>query len=125
MGFTDRKSDENVSVEMQRDDVEYLLQLTRNADAKLRKAAVRELCPCELKFNSQPVWDRLIEVAKDTNVGVRRNVLHVLCDGSPRERETDVVQAVEGMYQDPDRKLRRQVRNNLAHYRHTGKINVL
>ena len=110
---------------MQQNDVEYLLQLTKDTNPSVRKEAVRELCPCELKFNNQAVWDRLIEMGSDADLGVRRNVVHVLCDGSPRERQAEVLQALEGMYQDPDRKLRRQIRGLLAHYKRTGKINVL
>ena len=110
---------------MQQDDVEYLLEISRDPRPEVRTEAVRELCPCELKFNSQAVWSRLIEMAKDSHVSVRQNVLHVICDGSPQERETEVVQALEGMYQDPDRKLRRQVRQILARYKHTGNVNVL
>ena len=64
-------------------------------------------------------------MGSDADLAVRRSVVHVLCDGSPREREAEVVQALEGMYQDPDRKLRRQIRGLLAHYKRTGKINVL
>jgi hypothetical protein len=52
-------------------------------------------------------------------------VLHLLCDGSPRERNTEVVAAVERMQRDPDDKLRRQARKVMAQYRKTGNINVL
>ena len=110
---------------MQREDIDFLLGQTKHPDANVRREAVRELCPCELKFNSEVAWDRLLEMASDEDVRVRRNGLHVLCDGSPRSREGEVVQAIEVMQTDPDQKLRRQVRNLLAGYKRTGKINVL
>ena len=61
----------------------------------------------------------------DPDAKVRGAVLHALGDGSPREREAEIVDAIENMYHDPDSKLRRRVRKLLAQYRHTGKINVL
>jgi HEAT repeat protein len=101
------------------------LDLTYDLDPKVRAAAVRALCPCQLKADHPRVWDRLLEMARDESVVVRRNVFHVLADGSPRHREAQVVAVVEGMHDDPDPKLRRHVRRLLAHYRHGGRLNIL
>ena len=100
-----------------------MLRETYDADPALRKRAVRELCPCELKVNHSETWDRILELTCDRDVGVRRNALHTLIDGSPREREPEVVGALEGMRDDPDAKLRRHARKLLARYRRTGRIN--
>ena len=93
-------------------------------DPALRKRAVRALCPCELKVNDSDVWDRILELTRDRDVGVRRNALHTLIDGSPRAREQEVVDALEGLRDDPDAKLRRHARKLLARYRRTGRVNL-
>ena len=104
--------------------VEPLLDQTRDPDPRVRRRAVRELCPCEIKFNSPRVWDRLTEMVDDPDTDVRRNVFHTLIDGSPSTREADVVEAIQRMRDDPHLKLRRLVRKTLARYRREGRINV-
>ena len=64
--------------------IDALLRQSYDPDPALRKWAVRELCPCELKLNDPDAWDRILEMTSDCNVGVRRNALHTLIDGSPR-----------------------------------------
>jgi hypothetical protein len=64
-------------------------------------------------------------VVSDEDAKVRPDVLHTLCDGSPRTREPDVVAALERLYNDPDPKLRRKVRRVLTQYRAGGRINIL
>ena len=108
-----------------KNNIDDLLVLTHNDDAKVRAAALRELCPCHVKFNDARIWDRTLVMAADAAMKVRATVLHVLCDGSPRERKADVVAAVERLQHDPDDKLRRQARQVMAKFRKTGQINVL
>jgi hypothetical protein len=86
---------------------------------------VRQLCPCHLKRNDAQVWDRLIAMATDDDPKVRSTVLHVLCDGSPRSREQEVIAALPRMQRDNDEGLRRRARKVLAQYRRTGTVNVL
>jgi hypothetical protein len=64
-------------------------------------------------------------LANDASPKVRSHAFHLLADGSPREREGDVVKAIERLQQDPDEKLRRQARKLMAQYRRGGRINVL
>jgi HEAT repeat protein len=109
---------------MQPKPIDEVLRETYDADPALRKRAVRQLCPCLLKLNDRQAWDRILELTRDGDLGVRRNALHTLIDGSPRDRESEVVGALEGMRDDPDAKLRRQVRKLLARYRRTGRINL-
>jgi len=49
----------------------------------------------------------------------------MLADGSPREREREVVAAVVRLQADPDDSLRRRARKLIAQYRRGGRINVL
>ncbi len=91
----------------------------------MRNRAVQQLCPCKVKANHAEVWNRVLAMVTDEDAKVRSTVLHTLCDGSPHEREAEVVTAVESFYHDPDRKVRRQARKVLSHYRRTGRINIL
>lgn len=103
--------------------IESLVAETYDPDPSVRKQATRELCPCEIKVNRPDVWKRILELTRDPDLGVRRTALHTLVDGSPRELQSEVAAAFEVMRDDPDPKLRRQVRKRLARYRRTGKIN--
>ncbi len=109
---------------MARTDVDAAIDATRSCDAEERRWAVRELCACRIKANHREAWDRVLELTADSNLAVRRNALHVLVDGSPRERHAEVVEALERMRVDPDPKLRRHVRKILARYRRTGQVNL-
>lgn len=102
-----------------------ILDQTRDGDARVRARAVRELCPCQVKVNEAEAWDRILEMCTDPDAKVRSLVFHVLCDGSPREREPEIVMALDEMAHDADPRLRRRVRRLAAHYRHTGRLNVL
>ena len=110
---------------MRRDDLDTLLELTRDADPKIRRRALRELCPCAVRADVPEVWDRVIEMRTDPDTTVRSHVLHSLCDGSPRSRLTEVLAAVGSLQGDPDIRLRRRARGILAAFRRTGKINQL
>jgi hypothetical protein len=70
-------------------EVDELLELTHSADGADRYAALRELCPCHVRYNDPRIWDRTLALAVDPDVRVRATVLHLLCDGSPRERHSD------------------------------------
>jgi hypothetical protein len=67
----------------------------------------------------------MIELANDPDARVRSQILHVLADGSPRERECQVAAAIETIARDRDESLRRRARKVLAQYRRSGVINVL
>ena len=101
------------------------LLASRDPDPEVRRQAVRDLCPCEVKRNDAEVWSRVFEMTQDPDVRVRRNALHGMIDGSPASVEARVVGALEGMRDDPAPKLRRNVRKILARYRRTGKVNEL
>jgi hypothetical protein len=67
----------------------------------------------------------VIELARDPDATVRRHVFHLLGDGSPREREAEVVAVIESMMDDPNLKLRRRARKLMASYRRGSTINLL
>ncbi|MBU6289648.1 MAG: HEAT repeat domain-containing protein [Chloroflexota bacterium] len=111
--------------DLPREDVPRLIEYSRDADPRVRTWAVNEMCPCDLRMDLPAVWDRLLEMVADPDTSVRSHVLHVLCDGSPRHRVDDVVCGLEALARDPDVKLRRRARKVLAHYRRTGRVNIL
>jgi hypothetical protein len=108
-----------------RDEIDHLLHRASCTDAAERAEALRSLCPCHVKRNEPRVWDRILLMVNDSSPKVRSHAFHLLADGSPRERECDVVVAIERMQQDPDEKLRRRARKLMAHYRRGGRINAL
>ena len=103
--------------------IEELIEATYNPDSKERKAATRELCPCEIKAYIPEMWDRLLELADDPDDDVRRIVLHTLIDGSPKQREQDIVASIEKCQRDRNVKISRQAKTIYARYRRTGRIN--
>jgi hypothetical protein len=107
------------------DEIDALLEQTSDGNPKVRAQAVQSLCPCHVKRNDAQVWDRVLALVDDPSLDVRRWVFHLLGDGSPREREAEVVAAFERFTRDPDKKLQRRARQVLAKYRQEGTINVL
>jgi HEAT repeat protein len=110
---------------LQPNEIDDLLRLTTDKDARVRCKAAQALCPCHVRADHDRIWDRLIAMINDPDPHVRSTTLHTLGDGSPRSREADVVKAMEKMYHDLDPKIRKRVRGWLAQYRRTGKVNVL
>jgi hypothetical protein len=106
-------------------EIDGLLKRTESIDATVRANALLALCPCHVKRNEGRVWDRILLLADDPSPKVRSQVFHMLADGSPREREPEVVQAIERLQLDPNERLRRRARKLIAHYRRGGRINVL
>lgn len=107
------------------EEIDSLLKQTHHWDPQERRKAVHALCPCNVLADDERVWDRLIAMATDNDVRVRADVFHTLCDGSPRSREGEIAGVLVRMQHDPDPKLRRRVRQLLAHYRAGGRLNIL
>jgi len=105
--------------------VEEVIALTYDLDPRVRKATLRDMCPCHVKSNIEALWKRIMEMYSDPDPNVRYQVMHNLCDGSPACREDDVIHTLEAMHNDPDKKVRRRVHQVLTHYRKTGKWNIL
>lgn len=104
--------------------VDELIVHTYDADAKVRRLALKHLCPCRVRRQRQDVWDRVFEMAADPDAGVRMDVVHALTDGSPREMADRVRRQLQDMRLDRDPLVRRYVNRTLATQRRTGRINV-
>jgi hypothetical protein len=74
-------------------------------------------------MKDREVWSRVFEMTRDDNLAVRRNDLHGIIDGLPAELTDEASAVLEQMRNDPDPKLRRNVRKILARRHRTGRIN--
>ena len=69
--------------------------------------------------------EQILEDSRSPGVGLRKRAARELCPCELKadHPEADVLAVLEGMYDDPDLKLRRSVRQRLAGYRRSGRIN--
>ncbi len=87
--------------------------------------ALREMCPCRVKRDLTDFWSRVFEMTSDPEESVRYQVLHTLCDGSPKHLEHRVAEALDAFNRDPSTKVRRQAHRALTAYWRTGRWNIL
>ncbi|XP_063719749.1 uncharacterized protein LOC134846493 [Symsagittifera roscoffensis] len=107
------------------EDVDTVVDLTKHGDPRVRRSALKQMCPCRVKQDVGPFWDRVFQMVNDEDDDVRGQVLHTICDGSPTHLESEVSDALEVFNRDPNSKIRRQAHKALTAYRKTGKWNVL
>merc|ERR1711934_378673 len=97
------------------EDFDDILELLGHVSAKVRVAALEQVCPCRLRgHDDDDIWEKVISMVQDQDLGVRKQVLHTLCDGSPPRHERAVVEAVETFNSEPDRNLKRMAHKVLA-----------
>ena len=104
--------------------IPQLLAFTHDDDPKVRRLALKHLCPCRLQRQRDVVWERIFEMTSDEDPGVRRDVIHAMTDGSPRDFAPLVLTHLEPMIRDPDPQVRRYVRRTLEAIRRKGRINI-
>jgi vesicle coat complex subunit len=101
-----------------------ILKATHSTNPQIRKSALKEFCPCHVKKDIDPIWDRILEMVTDADATVRDQVVHSLCDGSPKSREDQVISALESMWNDRDERVKKRVRRALTAYRRNGSWNI-
>lgn len=62
------------------EDIETIIALTNHADPSVRQRALKEICPCRVKDDIDPFWERVIEMINDPADNVREQVCVVLID---------------------------------------------
>jgi hypothetical protein len=100
-----RKGEQRVSG----DEIDYLVKLSRSADAAERLHAAEHLCPCHVRRHVEPVWDALFRMMEDENVKVRRAAWHTLEDGGRTDDPRLDVIARRAMQSETDNQVRKFV----------------
>ena len=124
MGLIPSMNPEEV-VETVSDDVLELIENSRDYLPEVRLEAVRRMCPCKVKRDVEAMWARLLQMTSDPDDAVRYQVLHSLCDGAPKAREEEVVNAIQSFWNDSNTRIRRSARRALNSYQFTGVWNIL
>lgn len=105
--------------------LEQIINESRSDNPKIRLKALKQMCPCKVLDDFDKLWTRIFEMADDTDAGVRYQVLHTMCDGSPSHLETQMAESLEKFNHDSDPKIRRRAHKVMASYLRTGKWNIL
>lgn len=106
-------------------DINVIIALSKHPDPQVRKASLKEMCPCRVKDDLDDFWKRVIEMVDDESSLVREQVLHTICDGSPKHLEDEVYRLLQIFNKDPDSYIRRRAHKVMASYDRTGKWNIL
>ncbi|RNA35127.1 hypothetical protein BpHYR1_053236 [Brachionus plicatilis] len=119
------RSNEAVRLGKETTDIDVVLTLSKHPDPMVRKKALVEMCPCRVKADLDRFWERVFEMKNDESNIVRAQVLHTLCDGSPKHLEHRISLALEDFNIDPDTEIRRKAHKVMSSYHRTGKWNIL
>jgi len=114
------KDDQNVC------SFDQFIEDTKDPDPlKKRCKALRRICICKIQKNVDKFWNRIFEMHTDPSPEVRYNVLHNILDGSSEYLELKVIETVQNLQYDEDKRIRRVCNKVLTIYRKTGKWNIL
>lgn len=119
------KHGEAIRLGKETEDIDTVIALSRHPDPCVRKMSLLQMCPCRVKSEIDRFWERVFDMRSDPEAIVRAQVLHTLCDGSPKHLEHAVIQAVQEFNVDSDKEIRRKAHRVLASYHRTGKWNIL
>jgi hypothetical protein len=106
-------------------DVNVIIELSKHSNPLVRKRSLIQMCPCRVKEDIEKFWIRVFEMKNDEDALVRAQVLHTLCDGSPKHMEQKVYEALDQFNRDSDTEIRRKAHKVLSNYNKTGKWNIL
>jgi hypothetical protein len=123
--FRSLKRNEALRLAKETIDVDVIIALTKHPDPVVRKKSLIEICPCRVGSDIEKFWDRVFEMINDEDSTVRAQVLHTLCDGSPKHLEHRIFEALQAFNIDADSKIRRKTHKVLSSYNRTGKWNIL
>ena len=84
------------------------------------------MCPCHVLENDIPeFWERLFELAHDTDAKVRFQAMHDMCDGSPKKYEDQIMECIEFLKNDKDEAVRHTANKVWQSYTKYGKYNIM
>ena len=55
-------------------DIDVVISLSKHSDPLVRKAALKEMCPCRVKIDIEDFWDRVLAMVDDCDDDVRQQV---------------------------------------------------
>ena len=55
-------------------DIDVVISLSKHSDPLVRKAALKEMCPCRVKIDIEDFWDRVLAMVDDCDDEVRQQV---------------------------------------------------
>jgi hypothetical protein len=119
------KSNNAINLAKETTDIDVIVCLSKHSDSQVRKASLKQMCPCRVRDDINMFWDRVLDMIDDRDATVRAQVLHILCDGSPKHLEHKIIECIELFNRDVDAGIRRKAHKVLSSYRRTGKWNIL
>lgn len=124
-GTTDQSKKDIMNICRNTEDIDEILEYTKSEDADIRLEACKQLCPCKVQKDIDVFWERVLEMVDDEDVRIRKRILHILCDGSPKHLEDKVYDALSKFNYDKDSDIRRTTHKVMVTYERTGKWNIL
>lgn len=104
------KSKDAINLAQKTTDIDVIIELSKHENSLVRKKSLVQMCPCRVKEDIEKFWNRVFEMIDDSDSIVRQQVLHTLCDGSPKHLEQKIVEAIEFKFnRDVDSEIRRKV----------------
>ena len=77
--FSKLKQSEAIRLAKETTDVNVIIALSKHPNPHVRKASLREMCPCRVKEDIDLFWKRVIEMIEDEDPIVRAQVFVFLC----------------------------------------------
>jgi hypothetical protein len=105
--------------------IEDLIKYSKNSNPKIRLKSLNEMCPCKMRYNYPEIWARVFEMATDSDDKIRARVLHIICDGSPKEYLDKVLDTLQIFNCDINKEIKRITHKVLGSYSRTGIVNIL
>ncbi|KAI3385028.1 hypothetical protein SNEBB_005678 [Seison nebaliae] len=102
-----------------------VIAYSHHPSAKVRKLALVQMCPCRVHDKIELFWERVIEMVDDGSPMVRDQVLHTLCDGSPKSMDIIIGECLEKFNRDDDPSIRRKSHKAFVAWQRYGKWNIM
>ena len=119
------KTNDATRLALETTNIDEIIALSKHPEPTVRKKSLVQMCPCRVKEDIDKFWNRVFDMRNDPDAIVRDQVLHTICDGSPKHLEYRVVEALDDFNRDSDSNIRRKAHKVLVTYWNKGKWNIL